>query len=424
MLTNSYAVVKGTLSSSGPIARAGGLIGYSMNADFNIVNSYYSVRRASTDASTTLTNAYGFSRSSEQLECPTAPGQSCQGLSTYIGWNASIWEFGNNRTLPTIARIGHLDDDGDGILNRLDNCRFVINPDQNNSDDDPYGNACDAFEETTAEWRDSDADTIGDNADNCVYLANPRQLDYDNDSQGDACDIDIDDDGYNNADDALDYDPHEQDDSDYDGVGDNTDNCPSVANPSQNDLDGDSDGDLCDPDYDNDGIHEILTTFQLNAVRTNLSADYELLANLSLAAYANWQPIGNYGQPFTGTFDGNNHSIRDITSSGYNYVGLFGYIDTATISYLSLAAGPISSAMRFSPIGPLVGQAQNSQISYVEAILVGSITTPVGSSAVRVGGLVGHLEDSNLSYARATIIGNNHDECQHWRCRGWRLGRI
>jgi uncharacterized delta-60 repeat protein len=43
-------------------------------------------------------------------------------------------------------------------------------------------------------------------------------------------------------------------DSDGDGIDDDLDNCPDVANPDQVDSDGDGMGDACDPDDDNDGI--------------------------------------------------------------------------------------------------------------------------------------------------------------------------
>ena len=43
-------------------------------------------------------------------------------------------------------------------------------------------------------------------------------------------------------------------DSDGDGIPDGADNCPSGANPSQDDRDSDGVGDACDPDVDGDGV--------------------------------------------------------------------------------------------------------------------------------------------------------------------------
>ena len=45
-------------------------------------------------------------------------------------------------------------------------------------------------------------------------------------------------------------------DTDLDGWADSCDNCPAVANPNQNNNDGDAEGDLCDLDDDNDGTDD------------------------------------------------------------------------------------------------------------------------------------------------------------------------
>jgi hypothetical protein len=79
---------------------------------------------------------------------------------------------------------------------------------------------------------DPDADGVPDPLDNCATVANAGQNDLDGDLKGDACDSDIDGDGRANG----------------------ADNCPQVANPTQSDSDGDGLGDACDGDSDGDGV--------------------------------------------------------------------------------------------------------------------------------------------------------------------------
>lgn len=70
---------------------------------------------------------------------------------------------------------------------------------------------------------DADSDSIPDEADNCVSVANPGQEDVDGNGRGDTCD-----------------------DFDRDDVMNSVDNCPDKPNTAQTDMDADDIGDMCD----------------------------------------------------------------------------------------------------------------------------------------------------------------------------------
>ena len=77
------------------------------------------------------------------------------------------------------------DRDGDGIENQNDNCQWVANSDQLDTDGDGFGDVCD-FCQGNGQY-DTDQDDLCDRDDNCYSVPNPGQEDSDGDGFGDVC---------------------------------------------------------------------------------------------------------------------------------------------------------------------------------------------------------------------------------------------
>lgn len=141
---------------------------------------------------------------------------------------------------PTPLSASPGDADGDGIPDSADNCAGAQNRGQSDADGNGIGDACDgAFASAVlddgkgndaSQAPDSDLDGIPDLADNCPSIPNRGQEDMDLDLLGDVCDADADGDG------ILDASP----------AGLHADNCPGVRNADQADRDEDGRGDACD----------------------------------------------------------------------------------------------------------------------------------------------------------------------------------
>ncbi|MDT0603870.1 extracellular catalytic domain type 1 short-chain-length polyhydroxyalkanoate depolymerase [Thalassotalea castellviae] len=149
--------------------------------------------------------------------------------------------------------------------------------------------ACSIVEPT-----DSDNDGVADNVDNCPAVANADQADNDNDGIGNVCDST----------------PNgEPTDSDNDGVADNVDNCPAVANADQADNDNDGIGNVCDStpngeptDSDNDGVADNVDNCPAVANADQADNDNDGIGNVCDST-----PNGNF-------------SCNETTSSNYAHV--------------------------------------------------------------------------------------------------------
>jgi len=130
-----------------------------------------------------------------------------------------------------------------------------------------------------------------------------------------------------------------------------------------------------------------------------------LTADIDLSGYTGtaFHIIGtDYDNPFTGVFDGNDHTISNFTysSTGVSFIGLFGYVGSGEIKNLGLQNVNVDGGTGWN-VGGLVGLNEYGTVSNCYA--TGNV-----SGDKRVGGLLGlNYYDSTVSncYAAGTVSG-------------------
>ncbi|QSG13348.1 putative membrane protein [Halapricum desulfuricans] len=171
---------------------------------------------------------------------------------------------------------------------------------------------------------------------------------------------------------------------------------PSVESGTQNLYAGGS-GNETDP-------YEIANWTHLDNVRENLGANFTLVADLDSTtegygevhdAEKGFAPLGDSSTPFTGTFDGNDSTIADLTinRSGDNDIGLFGYAgDGAVITNVTLESVTVNGSAQ---VGALVGNMD-------EANVTGTTASGTVNGEHTMGGLIG-VNNGFVSASNATV---------------------
>lgn len=143
-----------------------------------------------------------------------------------------------------------------------------------------------------------------------------------------------------------------------------------------------------------------------------LAKNYRLTADLDLNGKS-FNGIGSVSKPFTGKFDGQGHTVKNVTVNGTDNVGFFNVIKGATITNLTLDSVTVSGREN---VGGLVGHAQvylnSNDLSKNVANLIGNCTVSgTVSGSVSVGGLVGlndGTSDSKTGFSIASSVNNSH----------------
>ncbi|HEY9033773.1 MAG TPA: GLUG motif-containing protein, partial [Pseudomonadales bacterium] len=179
----------------------------------------------------------------------------------------------------------------------------------------------------------------------------------------------------------------------------------------------------------------VLDLAQLQNINTTgLDGNYVLGANLDASGTGSWNsgagfvPIGDSTTAFTGSFEGLNHIISNLTINrpAESYVGLFGCVNGGSLRNIGLAGGNVSGN---SIVGALVGISFSGAINNAFASVNVSGTSAVGglaganasgsisngyatgsvSGTSYVGGLVGeNIGTISKAYATGSVSGSNN----------------
>lgn len=176
--------------------------------------------------------------------------------------------------------------------------------------------------------------------------------------------------------------------------------------------------------YDDSSVKEIGTSEQLQAidkVTNGLSSNYELVNDINISESSNineFNPIGSSSDPFKGTINGRNNTIKDLEISNSsdntpdNKIGLIRYSDNSNIKNIIFSNPSVTGN---NNVGTLIGDSSSDTIEDIKVIngdvngyrnnggLIGRSTsnTIIDNVSIR------KIYVDNSGYVAGGVIGNN-----------------
>lgn len=156
-----------------------------------------------------------------------------------------------------------------------------------------------------------------------------------------------------------------------------------------------------------DSTYHTTTTDPLlvNVPALGMGETFRVCANIDLGGQA-WTSIGSNTIPFSGVFDGGDFNISNFTlSDRSNYIGLFGYVQDATLKNI-VVKDVTANSLTGRYAGILSGYIYRSVVENVEIA-----NCSLKSTNSRIGAVSGHYEMSmlgNIYVHHSTIQGKSH----------------
>lgn len=146
----------------------------------------------------------------------------------------------------------------------------------------------------------------------------------------------------------------------------------------------------------------ISTPEELDAVRNDLDGNYMLANDIDMSGFYTFEPIGNETDgAFTGTFDGNGYSIKNLVLNyeTYKFVGLFGYLD-GSVSNVHLDNADVVGG-RY--VGGIAGYA-DGRGSVTGCSVSGQVDVKLTYFSSYLGGIVGRSEGDISDCVNEAVI--------------------
>jgi LPXTG-site transpeptidase (sortase) family protein len=149
-------------------------------------------------------------------------------------------------------------------------------------------------------------------------------------------------------------------------------------------------------------LETISSAAGLAAISANLSGTYTLSQDIDLSTIPNWTPLGDTTTAFTGSLNGNGHTIRNLSLSNTQtgYQGLFGVIGVGgSVNNVLIENARVTAA---DNAGILAGENRGN----IEKVGTNGII----SGATNVGGLVGSNTGTiSKAFAIASVSGKTNN---------------
>lgn len=173
------------------------------------------------------------------------------------------------------------------------------------------------------------------------------------------------------------------------------------------------------PTQDAEGCYQVADAFQLfwfaglvngtltDGTAQNAAACAVLTTNIDLTG-ADWTPIGNASTIYTGTFDGQNHTISGMTiENAESYSGLFGNVTGTVRDFTVTGSITITGSEAVSKVGGAVGSLGTGSAGGTVSGVTSGVDITVSAGNDHIGGVVGSMPENSSPTVESCVYTGN-----------------